>query len=129
MSVINCNYVKPLHDGVIVTDMNFDIQTTSSGIIVNSDDGKSEGIKPRWAKVYAVGKDQTSIQVDDWILVEHGRWTRQAKIKDSSGIDIEIRRVETKSIILKSKNKPTDVYLGKSNKATTQTFDFSKPMF
>lgn len=129
MSAILCNKVIPLHDGVVVTDMNFDNQTTNSGLIIGSDDGKSEGIKPRWAKVYAIGKDQHKVKIGDWILVDHGRWTRKIKIKDSTGQEVEIRRVETKSIIMKGEYKPSDVYLGKSNKSTTQTFDFSKPMF
>lgn len=129
MSLIHCNTVTPLHDGVIVTEMNFDVQKTAGGIIVGSDDGKSEGIKPRWGKVYAIGKDQHDVKVGDWILVEHGRWTRTLKVVDASGEPVELRRVETKSIILVGDRKPTDVYLGKSNKSTTQTFDFSQPMF
>jgi|688.fasta_scaffold22398_3 hypothetical protein len=129
MSLIKCNKVIPIHDGIIVTDMSFDNQVTDTGIIVGSDDGKSEGIKPRWAKVFAIGKDQTSVKIGDWILVEHGRWTRNVKIEDETGNEYEIRRVEPKSIIMKGDTKPSDVYLGKSNKSTTQTFDFSKPMF
>jgi len=129
MNVIKCNTVTPLHDGVIVSNMNFDIQQTDSGIIVTSDDGKSEGIKPRWAKVYSVGKAQTTIKAGDWILIEHGRWTRSLKVQDSSGSIVELRRVEVKSIIMINDVCPKDVYLGKSNKSTTQTFDFSNPMF
>ena len=129
MSTIVCNKIVPIHDGVIVTDMNFESQTTETGIIVGSDDGKSEGIKPRWAKVYAIGKDQKDVKIGDWILIEHGRWTRGVNITTETDDEIEIRRVETKSIIMFGAKKPNDVYLGKSNKSTTQTFDFSKPMF
>jgi len=129
MSLIQCKSVTPLHDGVIVRDMNFDVQKTKSGIIIGSDDGKSEGIKPRWGKVYAVGKDQTHIKIGDWILIEHGRWTRSLKIQDGTGIALEIRRVEIKSIMMVGDYCPTDVCLGKSNKSTVQTFDFSNPMF
>lgn len=129
MNSISCHEIHPLHDGVIITEMNFDVQTTAGGIIIGSDDGKSEGIKPRWGKVYAIGKDQSDIKIGEWILIEHGRWTRSIKIKDHTGEEFEIRRVETKSIIMKSDTKPNDVYLGKSNKSTTQTFDFSQRMF
>ena len=129
MSVIKCNTVIPLHVGVIICDMNFDVQKTASGIIIGSDDGKSEGIKPRWGKVYSIGKDQKYIKVGDWILIEHGRWTRSLKIQDATGMQVELRRVEVKSIIMIGDEKPTDVYLGKSNKSTTQTFDFSNPMY
>lgn len=129
MSSIVCNKLIPLHDGVIVRDMNFGEQTTTSGIVIRSDDGKSEGIKPRWAMVCAVGQEQTKIKVGDWILIEHGRWTRGVTIKDHTGDEYEVRRVETKSIMMISNDKPNDVYLGQSNQSTTQTFDFTKPMF
>ena len=129
MSIIECNTVIPVHDHIIISGMDFDEQITKSGLIIGSDNGKSEGIKPRWAKVFAVGKDQTEIKVDDWILIEHGRWTRGLKIRIENGDEFEIRRVENKSIMLISDKKPSDVYLGVSNKATTQTFDFSQPMY
>ena len=129
MSIIKCNTLTPIHDGVLVSNMNFAEQTTSTGIIIGSDNGKSEGIKARWAKVYAVGTEQTDIKVDDWILIEHGRWTRGIKIQDANGKEIDVRRVENKSIMLVSDTEPTDVYLGQSNQKTTQTFDFSQPMY
>lgn len=129
MSVIKCSTLTPIHDGVLVSGMNFSEQVTASGIIIGSDNGKSEGIKPRWAKVYAVGKDQHDIEVGDWLLIEHGRWTRGITIEDDSGAEIEVRRVENKSIILTSNVCPPDAYLGQSNQKTTQTFDFSQPMY
>lgn len=129
MSAIECNELKPLHDGVLVTDMNFDEQVTQSGIVITSDNGKSEGIKPRWGKVYAVGPDQHDINIGDWVLVEHGRWTRKVSIKTPANDPFDVLRVETKSILLRSDRRPDDVYLGQSNASTTQTFDFSSPMF
>lgn len=129
MSAIECNELKPLHDGVIVTDMNFDEQVTQSGIVITSDNGKSEGIKPRWGKVYAIGPDQHDVKIGDWVLVEHGRWTRKLTIKTTGTEPFDVLRVETKSILLTSEYRPDDVYLGQSNASTTQTFDFSSPMF
>ena len=128
MSSIKCKSLTPLHDGIIVSDMSFDEQVSSAGIILGSDNGKSEGIKPRWGKVYAVGPTQSKIKIGDWVLVEHGRWTRGVKV-DIDGNEIEIRRVENKSIMMISDKKPSDVYFGQSNKSSIQTFDFSKPMF
>lgn len=129
MSAIKCNTIIPLHDGVIVTNMNFDEQVTQSGIVITSDNGKSEGIKPRWGKVFAIGPSQHDVKVGDWILVEHGRWTRKVKIELPSGENLDILRVETKSIMMVGDKCPNDVYLGQSNTSTTQTFDFSSPMF
>lgn len=101
----------PLNDSVLVSDMSFEEQKTASGIILRSDDGKTHGIRPRWAKVYAIGPEQTDVKVGEWILVEHGRWTRGIKIDDGDGEKV-IRKVETKSILASADERPTDVYIG-----------------
>ncbi|NBP58358.1 co-chaperone GroES [bacterium] len=103
--------IKPLRDNVLVVDMDFDEQRTRSGIIITSDDGKGHGVKPRWARVWAVGPDQTDVQVGEWVYVEHGRWTRGISVEDN-GKEITIRMVEPKSIMLQSNEKPEDIYLG-----------------
>jgi co-chaperonin GroES (HSP10) len=103
--------LRPLHDNVLVTDMSFEEQTTASGIVIQSDDGKAHGIKPRWARVWAVGPAQTDVQVGEWICIEHGRWTRGVKV-DDNGVEIIIRRVEPVSIMIKADEKPNDLYIG-----------------
>ena len=104
--------IKPLKDYVIVADMDFGEQTTASGIVLRSDDGKSEGVKPRWARVWAIGPLQETINVGEWILVDHGRWTRGATVEDENGKEVVIRRVETQSILAIADKKPNDVQLG-----------------
>jgi len=99
--------ISPLRDSVIVADMNFQGRQLSSGVILLSDDGRSAGIRPRWAKVYAVGPEQKDIRVGQWILVSHGRWTRGVKIEDPTG-EHEIRRIDTNDILLVSDDEPTD---------------------
>jgi co-chaperonin GroES (HSP10) len=103
--------LKPLHDNVLVTDMSFEEQTTASGIIIQSDDGKSHGVKPRWCRVWAIGPEQTDVKVGEWIYVDHGRWTRGIKVEDD-GNEIVIRRVEVSSILLQADERPSDAYLG-----------------
>ena len=121
--------IRAIKDDVIVSDMDFGEIKTSSGIILRSDDGKAHGVKPRWGKVYKIGPNQEDVKEGQWILIEHGRWTRSVKIKVDNGEEIEIRRVENKSIMLISDHKPSDVYLGESNCSTEQSYDFSTPMF
>ena len=104
--------ITPLRDNVLVVDMSFDEQKTASGIIIRSDDGKSEGVKPRWGRVWAVGPKQTDVKVGEWIYVEHGRWTRGIKVEDENGNEIIIRMVETKSIMLQADEKPEDLLSG-----------------
>lgn len=102
--------IIPLKDNVFITDMDFEIQRTASGIYVPSDDGKSTGIHPRWGRVWAVGPDQKDVQIDDWILVEHGRWTRGIDYETDNGDVITIRMVENKAILISSTEKPNDIY-------------------
>ena len=97
--------IKPLRDHVIVTDMNFGQRTLSSGIIMLGDDAKTDGIRPRWAKVYAVGPDQKDVVVGQWILVEHGRWTRGIEV-EIDDVEFTIRRVDASAIMLVSDNAP-----------------------
>ena len=93
--------IEALKDNVIVTEMNFKGRTLSSGIILLNDDGKSQGIRPRWGCVYAVGPDQRDVKPGDWICVAHGRWTRGVEIEDADGVKT-IRRIDPKDILLVS---------------------------
>ena len=119
--------IRELNSDVIVTDMDFGEQVTSSGIVVQSDDGKSHGVKPRWGNVYKVGPNQTDVAPGQWILVEHGRWTRKVKIDDGDGVK-EIQKVEVKAILAVTDEKPNDFYIGQEfghgDTATIRPEDF-----
>jgi co-chaperonin GroES (HSP10) len=103
--------IRPLHDHVLVTDMNFKERVTRSGIIIQSTDGKLEGIHARWGRVYAVGKDQKDVSPGQYILVKHGRWTRGTLIEDTSG-EKTIRRIDGADILLVSDDPMLDETLG-----------------
>jgi len=104
--------LKPIGNRVLVTNMHFGEQRTRSGLIISNDDGQTRGIYPRWGQVHAKGPDNNeSYEVGDWVLVEHGRWTRGIKIDEGSG-EQEIRMVEAESILAVSNEKPSDVQLG-----------------
>lgn len=98
---------RPLHDWVIVSDMNFEGRTLSSGIIIPSDNGRSQGVRPRWGQVYAIGPEQTDVKVGDWICVAHGRWTRGLDIEDETGRKT-VRRIDPKDILMVSDYLPSD---------------------
>lgn len=91
--------------------MNFGMEQTKSGIVITSDNGKAHGVKPRWGKVWAVGPEQKEIKVNDWIMMEHGRWTRTWNIEQDDGSILEVRGVDNKAIILVSDEKPDDIEL------------------
>jgi co-chaperonin GroES (HSP10) len=92
--------------------MNFDEVKSKGGIVILSDNGKSEGVKPRWGRVWAVGPEQVDVKVGDWILLEHGRWTRGVTVKDENGTELIIRRADTKAMLAVSDDKPTDIQFG-----------------
>ena len=96
---------KPLNDWVIASDMAFDGRTLSSGIVLLSDNGKSDGIRPRWGRVYAIGPEQKEIKEGQWICVAHGRWTRGVEVEDETGKHT-IRRIDHKDILLVSDEEP-----------------------
>lgn len=98
--------LQPLGSTVIVCDMKFDVRISNGGILLPNDDMKSSGIRPRWAKVYAVGPEQKDIKVGEYILISHGRWTRGLKIEDQEG-EKTIRKVDINDILLIS-NEPMD---------------------
>lgn len=105
--------IKPLGKKILVNNMYFGDQETKSGIIIANDNGKERGIYPRWAQVWAVGPDfDEEFSVGDWILVEHGRWTRGIEVEQDNGDITTIRMVDNDCIILWDTEKPNDVYIG-----------------
>lgn len=101
--------VTPLKDKILVVDMDFGPQKTAGGIYVPSADGKVQGIHPRWGRVWAVGAEQIDVKVGEWVLVEHGRWTRTIEIEDENGNILEARMIDNDAIILASDEKTTDI--------------------
>lgn len=98
--------IKPLRDLVFIKGMEFDIQTTLSGLIIPKDDGKVTGIHPRWGQVWAIGPDQTELKIGEWVLVEHGRWTRTVEVEQEDGSILEVRMVDNNAIIAVSETLP-----------------------
>ena len=104
--------LRPIGNRVIVSDMYFGEQKTASGLIIRNDDGETRGIYPRWGRVHSKGPDnQDDYAVGEWVLVEHGRWTRGIKIDEGNG-EVELRMVEAESILAYSNEKPEGVQIG-----------------
>ena len=102
---------RALQNYVIVTDMNFKEKLTSSGIIIPNSDGKLEGIHARGGRLYAVGDRQQDVQVGQYVLVKHGRWTRGTLIEDAEG-EKTIRRIDSDDILLVSDDPMQDETIG-----------------
>lgn len=120
--------LRPIRDRVLVVGMHFGETKTAGGIIIGSDDGKAHGVKPRWCQVYAKGhENEDEYQKGDWILVEHGRWTRKIQVKDETGEELEIQMVENEAILAYSNERPAEkdlAYYGQEySDGASATFD------
>ncbi len=118
MSKVRLSQLRPVQSHILVKDMNFGEQKTTSGIILKSDDGKSEGVKPRWCQVCAIGKEQSSVKIGEWILVEHGRWTRGLEVEDDEGNVITIRRIDEAGILMSADERPAGPEFGQFQTAS-----------
>lgn len=121
--------VRPIRNRVIVSDMEFGEQTTKGGIIISSDDGLDRGIKPRWGRVISKGTENNDpYDIGDWILVEHGRWTRGFEVEMDNGTVQMMRTVEAESIHGWQSEQPDDVVFGNAvdagDVATARPEDF-----
>jgi co-chaperonin GroES (HSP10) len=106
--------IRPIRDHVIISDMEFGMQKTATGILIHSDNGKSSGVKPRWGRVWAVGPEQTEVKVGEWIMIEHGRWTRTFEVEQDDGSVLELRRVDNSAILMSTDERPGDVDIRKT---------------
>lgn len=99
--------LRPLKDTILVCDMEFRERLSRGGLILLNDDMKSAGIRPRWARVYAVGPEVEDVKVNDYIMIAHGRWSRGQTIEDDEGEKV-IRKVDPADILLISEEYVND---------------------
>lgn len=104
--------ILPIKDRILVKDMEFGEEKTTSGIIIQNLNGKLEGIKPRWGQVWAIGPEVTDVSIGDWVYVAHGRWTRGINVIDHDGSEITIRRIDNDEILVVADQKPSDILIG-----------------
>ncbi len=104
--------ITPLKKRVLVSHMHFGMAKTKGGIILQDDDGSAAGVHSRCAKVYAVGKDQTDVHEGEWVLIAHGRWTRQINLVDPDTDDeFDVRMVDEDDILLVTEKEPDHHYV------------------
>lgn len=109
---LKVNALRPIHDHVLVTDLYFGEQKTKGGIIVRDDNGTARGVYPRWARVWAKGSEnKDEYNVGDYILIEHGRWTRKIEL-EIDGENITVHRVDVDAILAVSDEKPNELQIG-----------------
>jgi hypothetical protein len=109
MSNISRHQIKEFtayKDKVFVTDLERGDVVTAGGIIVPDDNMRDRGIRPRWGRVWAIGRDVEEVEVGQWILIEHGRWTQKITL-DFEAETVEVWSVEyPKSVLMASDEDP-----------------------
>lgn len=104
--------LRAIRDNILCTDGDFGDKVTASGLIVQSTIGKSEGIVPRWFRVFEVGSDIDWIKPGQWVYVEYGRWTEGIEVEDER-FDTEnnkkkIWKIDPKACLLVSDEEPSN---------------------
>ena len=97
--------LRALGNKILCKEMEQGEQLSRGGIILMNDDAREAGIRPRWMQVVSVGPDVHGISPDQWIMVEHGRWTHGMVMRDGSD-KFTIWGAEEESVLLVADEKP-----------------------
>lgn len=103
--------LKPLGNNIILINLDHGERKTASGIIILDDsttDAGERGIRARWAEVYAVGPEQTDVNVGQWVLMDHGRWS-VGQTLDLGETEIKFWLGDPNGILGVSDSKPAEV--------------------
>lgn len=93
---------RPLKGKMVAKLVDKGERVTQDGIIILDDDGKEQGIRPRWFQVKQTHPEETvEVKPGDYVLVEHGRWTRKIQLQDQ-----EFWIIESKGIMAKNDYLP-----------------------
>lgn len=104
--------IEPVGMRVIATDMDHGERKIGS-IIIRDDDGKRHGIRSRWCKIFKVGSEVDAIQPNQWVLVEHGRWSHKFTETDDDGNEQDFWIIDyPRGVLATSKTKPETWNIG-----------------
>lgn len=92
----------PMRDKIFVTDFDEGMHVTKGGIILQDDMGKETGIRPRWARVVIVGEDVNIVKEGEWVLVEHGRWTKRIPLEIEDAEPLDVWMIDPAAILVAS---------------------------
>lgn len=103
--------IKPLKDRVLAELMGLEQRVTSSGIIIQGENGKDRGIRPRWAKIRLVGEGIDWCEPGQYVLVAHGRWSRQFEC-EHAGEKMKLVHLDNKECLIVTDELPDDDFVG-----------------
>ena len=103
--------VKPLRERILAELLGLGERVTASGIVVQSENGKERGIRPRWAKIHLVGEGIDWVSPGQYVLVAHGRWSNQFEV-EHLGQKLKLVLLDNKEILAVTDDEPDDNYFG-----------------
>ena len=118
--------IRPLKERILAELLGLEQRVTASGIIIQSENGKDRGIRPRWARVRLVGEGIDWCEPGQYVLVAHGRWSRQFEC-EHNGETLKLVHLDNKEVLLVSDEDPQDEFVGVGidttpNAATAEDF-------
>jgi len=112
--------VKPRPDKIIIYNIQRGERQLASGIVLTNDDGKEHGIRARWAQIYAIGDDIDYVKEGQWVLLQHGRWSRGIEHTDGN----TIYSADAEALLAVSDEKPNDMTVGNTSESGFKKFRF-----
>ena len=103
--------IKPLKNRVLAELMGLEQRVTASGIIIQGENGKDRGIRPRWAKIRLVGEGIDWCEPGQYVLVAHGRWSRQFEC-EHNGEKLKLVHLDNKECLIVTDEEPMDDFVG-----------------
>jgi hypothetical protein len=104
--------IKAYQDNILCTEADFGDTVTEAGIIIKSTLGKTDGVVPRWFKVFDTGPKIDWLESGQWVLVEYGRWTEGIEMEDDRwDSKQEVWKVDPAGCLAVSDEKPNSTNL------------------
>ena len=103
--------IKPLKNRVLAELMGLEQRVTASGIIIQGENGKDRGIRPRWARVRLVGEGIDWCEPGQYVLVAHGRWSRQFNC-EHNGEKMKLVHLDNNECLIVTDEEPVDDFIG-----------------
>lgn len=100
--------IRPLRERILAELLGLGEKVTSGGIILKAEDGKDHAIRPRWARVRLVGEGIDWVQPGQYVLVSHGRWSRQFEC-EHNGEKLKLVHLDNKEVLVVTDDKPSDI--------------------
>jgi co-chaperonin GroES (HSP10) len=100
--------IRPLRERVLAELLGLEERLSAGGIILRNENGKDHGIRPRWAHVKLVGEGIDWVQPGQYVLVAHGRWSRQFEC-EHNGEKLKLVHLDNKEVLAVMDERPDEL--------------------